>query len=750
MKREDELRNAVVWCRENNARGWSAVKSGLFPLIKDCRTINKRLDGEIRTGHEREYCSILTNDEEISIVRFLKNKNRCFQGLNKKKTEEIILNVLRLRDHYNRKFKGGRGFIKLSNNAMHALSSNSLGRAFWERWDAKHPSLVKKRQGTISIKRAMSCTREMACEHLDGLAAELENANILCNGKQLEPGVWSGTVDTSRIFNNDETPQFVNYGVDGTPSGLVYAEKGSEARKLLQENRECVSIDPFVSLSGEVAICHVIFSAVGITSQMAPPEAVAGIKNLLISTTENGFQTHSSLLDVYKFFNEYLIKNQIKKPVVLISDGHSSRFDEKVLRFMRENQIFLFLLPPDTTSVTQLLDQINQALHAQYRKTKDNMFLPCSSINREGFMQVLSEVWNTWTSPSMIINAAKRVGMAKTGLDVNWMQSEKFKQAEGCMQSEELEGNDTSSGENVLSTSLINSPVTARHGSAAYYKEKYINAVKVIDKLRKERVTLEEVPNLLHVPKIKPRKSRDKIRVTQVHGSLEGKKVLELVEEISKKKEEKELAQKASKDKKQKEIEAFYKCKDRCLCNDAGACIAQKLMQCPVCNDVLKSVCSKRACRSDLGEKPEMIKPACLKGRKKKKMVKRKLFAYADSSDCESDDQEVEYIASLINIEDDTSFDEPSQSEAREKDTTRDTTVFKMGDYVQVISGNYKGCYATVLGEGYGDEIELNYFEKKRKWWDLKRNAKDSREVEELKHAQYIVDDAGHFHFIES
>ena len=89
---------------------------------------------------------------------------------------------------------------------------------------------------------------------------------------------------------------------------------------------------------------------------------------------------------------------------------------------MWENQIFLFLLQPDTTTVTQLLDQINQVLHAQYRKTKDNMFLPCSSINREGFMQVLSEVWSTWTSPSMIINAAKRVGMATNGLlDVNWM-----------------------------------------------------------------------------------------------------------------------------------------------------------------------------------------------------------------------------------------------------------------------------------------------------------------------------------------
>ena len=30
----------------------------------------------------------------------------------------------------------------------------------------------------------------------------------------------------SRIFNHDETPQFVNYGVDPKSHGLVYAGKG--------------------------------------------------------------------------------------------------------------------------------------------------------------------------------------------------------------------------------------------------------------------------------------------------------------------------------------------------------------------------------------------------------------------------------------------------------------------------------------------------------------------------------------------
>ena len=47
--------------------------------------------------------------------------------------------------------------------------------------------------------------------YLDDLAAELQSAGIFTNAKQLAPGAWEGDIDTTRIFNHDETPQFVNY-----------------------------------------------------------------------------------------------------------------------------------------------------------------------------------------------------------------------------------------------------------------------------------------------------------------------------------------------------------------------------------------------------------------------------------------------------------------------------------------------------------------------------------------------------------
>ena len=55
------------------------------------------------------------------IVQYVKNKNRCMQAINKKELEKLILDVLRVRDYTNRKLKGGRKFVKLSQNAKTAL-----------------------------------------------------------------------------------------------------------------------------------------------------------------------------------------------------------------------------------------------------------------------------------------------------------------------------------------------------------------------------------------------------------------------------------------------------------------------------------------------------------------------------------------------------------------------------------------------------------------------------------------------------
>ena len=317
-------------------------------------------------------------------------------------------------------------------------------------------------------------------------------------------------------------------------------------------------------------------------------------QNLLISTTENGVRTHESLLEAYTDFNDILVANKVQKPVCIMSDGHSSRFDPDVLRFMENNENFIFIGPPDTTGVTQTLDQINQDLHTCYRGNKDLIYDLDGTINRDGFMKILSESWPKWAPTKSIIDAAKHVGISAIGLDVDWMDSAKFENARLLLE-----------GPAPAPLDVITPPVGVRKYSNKWYKAMYEESERLRLSASEEQIQIEKVPGLLEVKKARPI-SKKVVKITQVHGSLKGQQILEKVSELESQAEEKKKVKEAAQEKRKVETEMFFRCKSACVCNESPCC-ASRLKQCPSCSDVLKSVCSKLKCRKQDGSKPTMI-----------------------------------------------------------------------------------------------------------------------------------------------
>ena len=76
----------------------------------------------------------------------------------------------------------------------------------------------------------------------------------------------------------------------------------------------------------------------------------------------------------------------------------------------------------------------NKQLQENYNETKDNLFIPFQTVNREGFMIIIGTMWRQWATADNIIKAAKRVGISAKGLNVDDMQQEKFSQAAIFMQ----------------------------------------------------------------------------------------------------------------------------------------------------------------------------------------------------------------------------------------------------------------------------------------------------------------------------
>ena len=85
------------------------------------------------------------------------------------------------------------------------------------------------------------------------LANQLIRLGIFTDSEQHGPGKWTGNVDLTRICNFGETPQFINYGVDGTAYGFVYAGRGEECKEMI---RKIVGASQFAPLSRSMAILN--------------------------------------------------------------------------------------------------------------------------------------------------------------------------------------------------------------------------------------------------------------------------------------------------------------------------------------------------------------------------------------------------------------------------------------------------------------------------------------------------------------
>ena len=132
------------------------------------------------------------------------------------------------------------------------------------------------------------------------------------------------------------------------------------------------------------------------------------------------------LLAAYKELDHILSEKEISRPVIVIADGHGSRFDEIVLSFLQEALMLLFILHPDTSGGTQTHDQMNAKLHSLYDQKKESLYTSISTLNRESFMNILSEAWPEFAAPSILVNAVRRVGLSSTGININNLTQELF------------------------------------------------------------------------------------------------------------------------------------------------------------------------------------------------------------------------------------------------------------------------------------------------------------------------------------
>ena len=259
-------------------------------------------------------------------------------------------------------------------------------------------------------------------------------------------------------------------------------------------------------------------------------------------------------------------------------------------------------------------------------------------------MKIIAEVWGSWVTKESLVTPAKRVGVSRDGLSIQNMQQEKFSQAELCLQSNEVAQK---------KSNVVMSPKHVRKNTAEYWKTKYEMAQSIINENHERSLKLDEIPDFLKINTVKQKAATtSNTRVTQVHGSLEGKDVRKLVQSIKHEKEQKQIAKEKRPDQKNQEKEAFHRCKERCVCHQER-CMATSLKECPSCHDILKSVCTKAHCKQKDGPRPVMITAAAAQ----KSCVRLDTKFAVESDENETYDTESEEEAVTDQSDDESSDD---------------------------------------------------------------------------------------------
>lgn len=134
-----------------------------------------------------------------------------------------------------------------------------------------------------------------------------------------------------------------------------------------------------------------------------------------------------------------------------------------------------------------------------------------------------------WISKETIPKTVKKMGVSSSGLSTDWMQIDKFEKEAGYIENEDSV---LPNPESIVSTPLIQSPVRIRQVSAAYWRSKYQQAIQAYAQNLERSIQLEEISGLPQINNVKPKTAKENVRITQVFGSMDGKKILQKVAEI--------------------------------------------------------------------------------------------------------------------------------------------------------------------------------------------------------------------------
>ena len=312
-------------------------------------TLNDRISGRVLPGAVSGRPKYLSNDEEKELVRFLQ---KCsFIGYPRSRKEVIAI-------------------------VQRVCSSRSLSidvtHGWWDAFRRRHPDMTLRTTSHLSRSRAMATDPAVLETYFDMLEDTLRENDLIDKPCQ--------------IFNVDES----GMPFDPEPPKGVFKVGTRNPVSVTTGDKSQVTVVGCVNAAGQSIPPMVIWDRKTLQPSMVKGELPGTIYGL----SANGW-IDRELFHVW-FERHFLNYAPSCRPLLLLMDGHSSHYCPEVIRAAANEQVILFVLPPNTTHLSQPLDRsCFGPLKLEWRRVVHEFMTenPGKVVTRYSFSELFSAAW---------------------------------------------------------------------------------------------------------------------------------------------------------------------------------------------------------------------------------------------------------------------------------------------------------------------------------------------------------------------
>ena len=301
---------AMTDVREGKLTAYAAAKRYNVPR----RTLDDRIKGRVEHGTNPGPSTVLTSEEEASLVAYLLYMAQHGFPLTPTMTKAFAWAIA---------IRSGKG---------HRFSDVGPSMHWWTNFRRRHPQLTLRKMDNLERSRAECLTPEIVNDYFDLLDKILTNNNLKHRPRQ--------------IYNCDET--FLP--LDQTKEKAVTSKQAKSVYSQSLGTTEHITLLCTGSASGAALPPMIVYPQGFPGGQYR----FGGPDDSVYAKSESGW-IDSELF--YQWMKKIFLKFAVpERPLLLIVDGHKSHITLDLIDLAKKNKIILFCLPPHTTHALQPLD----------------------------------------------------------------------------------------------------------------------------------------------------------------------------------------------------------------------------------------------------------------------------------------------------------------------------------------------------------------------------------------------------------